>query len=364
MPVRRQTKRHRKQAAFPLRGRRQKGDALHRILLTGGAGYIGSHTAVELIRAGYEVIIADDLSNSDAAVIDRIEAITGVRPDFYQMDVAEPAALDRLFAEGTPDAVIHFAGYKAVGESVAFPLRYYRNNLDTTLTLLETMARHRVKQFVFSSSSTVYSLEAAVPFREGVSPLGCTSPYGWSKLMTEQILQDGAAADPSLSVVSLRYFNPIGAHDSGLLGEQPGGAAGNLMPCICQVAQGVRAHLQVFGDDYPTPDGTGIRDYLHVVDLARGHVSALSYSRSHQGFDVFNLGTGRGVSVLDLVHTFEAVSGVTIPLVITGRRAGDVPSRYADTGKAQRLLGWRAEKSLEDMCRDAWRWQQGLGPGR
>ena len=330
------------------------------VLLTGGTGFIGSHTAVELIEAGHSVVIADDLSNSEKSVVDRIEEITGVRPTFYQIDVTDKAALQKVFEEQDIDTVIHFAGFKAVGESVEKPLEYYRNNLDTTLTLLETMRSNGCKKIIFSSSATVYSLSDDVPVTEESGPLGCTNPYGWTKYMIEQILRDVAKADPEMSVVLLRYFNPIGAHESGLIGEKPAGIPNNLMPYITQVAQGIREKLSVFGDDYDTPDGTGVRDYIHVVDLAKGHLAALKYADSHKGCEVFNLGTGHGYSVLDLVKTFEKVNGVKIPYVITDRRPGDIALCYADTAKAEKVLGWKAEKDIEDMCRDSWNWQQHL----
>ena len=331
-----------------------------KILLTGGTGFIGSHTAVKVIESGYDVVIADDLSNSDASVKGRIERITGKGVSFYQVDVADSAAMEEIFDAHEIDAVIHFAGYKAVGESVVRPLAYYRNNLDTALTLLETMQRHGCKSFIFSSSATVYSPANDVPFTEESEDLGCTNPYGWTKFMIEQILKDVCKADPEMSVVLLRYFNPIGAHASGLIGENPSGVPNNLMPYITQVAQGIRPHLNVFGDDYPTHDGTGVRDYIHVVDLAAGHVAALEYCTAHKGCEVFNLGTGQGYSVLDLVTTFERVNGVEIPYEITDRRAGDIAVSYADVSKAREVLGWKAEKGIEDMCRDAWRWQQSL----
>ena len=326
------------------------------VLLTGGTGFIGSHTAVELIAAGHSVVIADNLANSSASVVDRIEQITGTRPAFYQIDVADKAALSRLFDENAIDAVVHFAGLKAVGESVAKPLLYYRNNLDTTLALLEVMASHSCKRFIFSSSATVYGMTNKVPFTEDMPAGGCTNPYGWTKFMIEQILRDAAVADPAMSVVLLRYFNPIGAHESGLIGEAPNGIPNNLMPYLCQVAAGKLPRLNVFGDDYPTPDGTGVRDYIHVVDLAKGHAAALTYSAEHTGAEVFNLGTGRGSSVLDLVKSFEKVNGLKLPYVIAPRRAGDIAECYADASKAERLLGWKAEKSLDDMCRDSWNW--------
>ena len=328
------------------------------ILLTGGTGYIGSHTAAELLCGGYDVVIADDLSNSQPSVVDRLEKIAGRRPKFYEIDVADRMALTRVFKENAIDAVIHFAGFKAVGESVQKPLSYYRNNLDSTLTLLEVMAQYCVKRFIFSSSATVYGQSEDVPFTENAPCLGCTNPYGWTKYMIEQILRDTAAADKNMSVVLLRYFNPIGAHESGMIGEKPNGIPNNLMPYITQVAAGMRDHLSVFGNDYPTPDGTGVRDYIHVVDLAKGHVAALDYSMAHNGCEAFNLGTGTGYSVLDLVKTFERINGVKIPYEIAPRRAGDIASCYAATEKAEHMLQWHAEKTLEDMCRDSWRWQQ------
>ena len=328
------------------------------VLLTGGTGFIGSHTAVELLNAGEDVLIVDDLSNSEAAVVDRIEEITGKRPAFYRANVADRAAMDHIFAEHSIDAVIHFAGFKAVGESVRKPIEYYRNNLSTLLTLLETMQSHGVKRLIFSSSATVYGMSENVPFTEEAPTGNCTNPYGWTKFMIEQILRDAAAADPELSIVSLRYFNPIGAHESGLIGEKPNGIPNNLMPYIMQVAAGILPQLSVFGNDYPTLDGTGVRDYIHVVDLAKGHVAALRYALGHTGAEAVNLGTGNGYSVLDIVHAFERVNGVKVPYVIAPRRAGDLATCYADTEKAERVLGWRAEKNIEDMCRDAWRWQK------
>lgn len=328
------------------------------VLLTGGTGYIGSHTAVELLKAGEEIIIVDDLSNSEASVLDRIEAITGYRPKFYRADVADRAAMEQIFAENNIEAVIHFAGWKAVGESVQKPVGYYRNNLDTALTLLETMQAHGCKRVVFSSSATVYGENNPIPYRETMPAGGCTNPYGWTKYMIEQILTDAAHADREMSVVLLRYFNPVGAHESGMIGEKPNGIPNNLMPYVTQVAAGIRDHLSVFGNDYPTRDGTGVRDYIHVVDLAKGHTAALAYSVAHKGCEVFNLGTGIGYSVLDLVKAFEKVNGVKIPYEIAPRRAGDIATCYAGTDKAERMLHWRAERTLEDMCRDSWRWQQ------
>ena len=328
------------------------------ILLTGATGYIGSHTAVELLEAGEDIVIVDDLSNSEESVIDRIEQITGRRPAFYCGNVADRELMERIFLENPIDAVMHFAGFKAVGESVEKPLAYYRNNLDTTLTLLEVMEAHHCGRFIFSSSATVYGMSEDVPFRESAPAGGCTNPYGWTKYMIEQILTDAAAANAEMSVVLLRYFNPIGAHESGLIGEKPNGIPNNLMPYITQVAVGQLDHLRVFGNDYPTPDGTGVRDYIHVVDLAKGHLAALRYSAAHKGTEIINLGTGTGYSVMDVIHAFEKANGVRIPYEIAPRRSGDIAVCYADPTKAHELLGWHAEKTLEDMCADSWRWQQ------
>ncbi len=328
-----------------------------RYLLTGGAGYIGSHTTVELLNRGHEVIIADNFDNSNPVVIDRVEKICGKRPKVYEVDVADKKALRVVFEENKIDAVIHFAGLKAVGESVKIPLWYYRNNLDSTLTLLETMKEFGVTKIVFSSSATVYGIPETVPLVETMKKTGCTNPYGWTKYMIEQIMMDAAVADPELTCVLLRYFNPIGAHESGLIGEDPQGIPNNLMPYVTQVAVGKLEKLSVHGNDYPTHDGTGVRDYIHVVDLALGHVAALEYAEKFKGADVINLGTGTGYSVLDMVKAFEKVNGVKVPYVIGPRRDGDVASCYADPAKARDVLGWKATKNLEDMCRDAWRWQ-------
>lgn len=328
------------------------------ILLTGGTGFIGSHTAVELINKKIDVVIVDNLYNSDASVIDRIETITGTRPAFYASDVTCKDSLREIFKNHKIDAVIHFAGYKAVGESVQKPVAYYRNNLDTTLSLLEVMNEYGCKRIIFSSSATVYGTSDKVPFTEEAKELGCTNPYGWTKYMIEQILKDASFADKDMSVVLLRYFNPIGAHESGIIGEKPNGIPNNLMPYITQVAAGIRDHLSVFGNDYPTHDGTGVRDYIHVVDLAKGHAAAYDYSMKSKGCEVFNLGTGIGYSVLDIVKAFEEANGVKIPYEIAPRRAGDIATCYASTEKAAKVLNWKAEKSLVDMCRDSWRWQQ------
>ena len=327
------------------------------ILLPGAAGYIGSHTAIALVQAGYDVAIVDDFSNASPEAVRRCEELTGKKMPLYQADVADKAAMEKIFDEVKPAAVIHFAGFKAVGESVAKPLKYYRNNLDTTLTLLECMAEAGCKAFIFSSSATVYGARAAVPYTEESETGGCTNPYGWTKFMIEQIAAGAAKADPDMSVVLLRYFNPVGAHPSGRIGENPSGIPNNLMPYITQVAVGRLPQLSVFGDDYPTPDGTGVRDYIHVMDLAEGHVKALEYALGHKGTEVFNLGTGHGVSVLELVHAFERASGVKIPYRIAPRRAGDLAEVYADPSKAERVLGWKATRTVEEMCADSWRWQ-------
>lgn len=327
-----------------------------KILLTGGAGFIGSHTYVELLAAGHEAVIADNFYNASRRVMERLETITGKPVCWYDVDVCDAQALSRVFESHRFDAVIHFAGYKAVGESVSKPLEYYRNNLDSTLTLCDVMRRFGVKRIVFSSSATVYGVTDQMPLVETM-PTGCTNPYGWTKYVNEQILRDVAHANPDWSVALLRYFNPIGAHASGLIGEDPVGIPNNLMPYITQVASGKLKQLNVFGNDYPTPDGTGVRDYIHVVDLAQGHVAACQYLMVHTGCEVFNLGTGVGYSVLDLVHTFSRVNQMEIPYVIAPRRPGDVARCFADASRAKEMLGWTAKKTLEDMCRDSWRWQ-------
>jgi UDP-glucose 4-epimerase len=327
------------------------------ILLTGGAGYIGTHTCIELISAGHTAVIADNLCNSKREAVNRVEKITSTKIPFYEIDVCDKTALSKVFSENKIDAVIHFAGLKAVGESCQIPLRYYRNNLDSTLTLLEVMKEYNCHNIVFSSSATVYGIPETVPLVETM-PTSCTNPYGWTKLMIEQIMQDVTNADPELSVVLLRYFNPIGAHESGTIGENPNGIPNNLMPYITQVAVGKLKELGVFGNDYPTHDGTGVRDYIHVVDLAKGHVKAIDYADKHKGTEIFNLGTGVGYSVLDIVNAFIKVNNVDIPYVIKERRAGDIAECYADPKKAYEQLGWKAEKTLEDMCRDSWRWQK------
>ncbi len=332
------------------------------ILLTGGAGFIGSHTYVKLVEAGYDAVIVDDFSNSSEEVIKRLETITGKPVRYYNLNVCDARALEKVFCLHRFDAVIHFAGFKAVGESVVKPLEYYRNNLDSTLTLCEVMRRNGVSRFVFSSSATVYGTAQTMPLTETM-PTGCTNPYGWTKYMIERILTDVCAAYPDWAVALLRYFNPIGAHESGLIGEDPVGIPNNLMPFVTQVASGKLQKLSVYGDDYATPDGTGVRDYIHVLDLAAGHVAACRYLLDHKGCEVFNLGTGVGYSVLDVVKAFERVNGITIPYEIAPRRPGDIAVCYADPTKARDVLGWTAKKTLDDMCRDSWRWQKGNPEG-
>ena len=326
------------------------------ILVTGGAGYIGSHTVVELIKLGKEVVIVDNLSNSSILVLDRIEEITGKRPTFYELDVADKAALRSVFEKESIEAAIHFAGYKAVGESVEKPVMYYENNIMSTLSLVEVMAEFGVKKIVFSSSATVYGLNNLSPLLENM-PTSATNPYGYTKVMLEQILRDLEVSDKEWSVALLRYFNPIGAHESGLIGEDPAGIPNNLMPFIAQVAVGKRAELSVFGNDYDTVDGTGVRDYIHVVDLALGHIKALEKISDTTGVYTYNLGSGQGTSVLELVQAFEKVNGVPVPYKIVDRRPGDVATCYANADKALAELNWKTEKTIEDMCRDTWNWQ-------
>ena len=326
------------------------------ILVTGGAGYIGSHTTVELLAAGYEVIILDDFSNSSPKVLDRLKTITGKNIAFYEGSILNKPFLNKIFKENNIEAVIHFAAFKAVGESVKDPLKYYHNNITGTISLLEVMAENKVKNIVFSSSATVYGMNNISPLTEDM-PTSATNPYGYTKVMMEQILNDVAFADKEWSVTNLRYFNPIGAHESGLIGEAPNGVPNNIMPYITQVAVGKLQELSIFGDDYDTPDGTGVRDYIHVVDLAKGHVLALKDNLATTGSHVYNLGAGKGYSVLDLVKTFEKENGVTIPYTIKPRRAGDIATCYANSNKAKEVLGWTAQKTLADMVRDSWRWQ-------
>lgn len=325
-----------------------------RILVTGGAGFIGSHTCVELLNGGYEVVVADNLCNAKADVMERIEKICGKAPTFYPIDICEKDALRAVFEKEKIDAVVHFAGLKAVGESCKIPLRYYRNNLDSSLTLLECMAEYGCKKIVFSSSATVYGSSNPSPFVETMPVNTATNPYGWTKVFIEQILRDTAAADAEFSAVLLRYFNPIGAHESGLLGDDPEGIPNNLMPYIVRVAAGQLEKLTIFGDDYDTPDGSCVRDYLHVVDLAKGHLKALEYAKSHCGVEAVNLGTGTGQSVFELVEAFEKANGVAVNRVIGARRDGDLPAIWADTKKSKELLNWTAEKTIEQMCADSW----------
>ena len=325
------------------------------VLLTGGLGYIGSHTAAVLAAADVPFVIADDLSNSELGALAALEKITGRKIPFYEIDVKDKAALTKIFTENSIDSVIHFAGYKSVGESVYAPLKYYRNNLDSTLSLLEVMKEQGCKRIVFSSSATVYGCNNPVPFKENMPAGGCTNPYGWTKYMIEQIITDTAAADSEFSAVLLRYFNPIGAHESGLLAEKPRGVPENLMPYIVQTAAGLREKLRVYGDDYPTPDGTGVRDYIHVCDLAEGHLYALRFAETHTGAEIFNLGTGRGSSVMEVLRTFERVNGVNVPYEIVARRAGDIAFACAGVEKAEKMLHWSAKHTLEDMCRDSWK---------
>ncbi len=326
------------------------------ILVTGGAGYIGSHTVVELLNLGQEVVIVDNLSNSSPLVLDRIEAITGKRPAFYELDVADKDGLRQIFTAEKIEAAIHFAGYKAVGESVEKPIMYYENNIMSTLALVEVMAEFDVKKIVFSSSATVYGLNNPSPLVETM-PTSATNPYGYTKVMLEQILRDVEVADNSWSIALLRYFNPIGAHSSGLIGEDPSGIPNNLMPFIAQVAVGKRQELSVFGNDYDTIDGTGVRDYIHVVDLALGHIKALEKIANTKGVHTYNLGSGQGTSVLELVQAFEKVNGIPVPYKIVERRPGDVATCFANADKALAELNWKTEKTIEDMCKDTWNWQ-------
>lgn len=327
------------------------------ILITGGMGFIGSHTCVELINQGYSPIIADDLSNSKIEVLEGIRRITGKTVPFYKLDVSNAQALSQIFIDYNVDAVIHFAGFKAVGESKEKPLNYYCNNLNTTLTLLKCMDRFGVSRLVFSSSATVYDTLHHTVLTEGTNRWS-TNPYGWTKFMSEQIISDYIETRKDASAVLLRYFNPVGAHESGEIGEAPNGIPQNLMPFVTQVSVGIRPKLSIFGGDYDTPDGTGVRDYIHITDLARGHVAALQFSKENKGCESFNLGTGKGVSVLELVETFSRVNGVELPYEISDRRPGDVGMYYADTTRAEAVLGWKAQKTLEDMCTSSYHWQR------
>ena len=328
------------------------------VLVTGGAGYIGSHTCVELLENGYGVVVIDNLVNANPVSLKRVEQITGKTVKFYEGDVRDEALLRKIFAENDISCVIHFAGLKAVGESVEKPWEYYDNNLNTTLVLTKVMKEVGMKNIIFSSSATVYTSDNEMPLKETSRTGGCTNPYGWTKYMTEQILSGISHADPDWSVVLLRYFNPIGAHKSGLMGENPRGIPNNLMPYITQVAIGRREKLSIFGNDYPTPDGTCVRDYIHVMDLAKGHVAAVKFATENKGTEVFNLGTGIGYSVMDTVNTFMEVNHVDVPYQIVGRRAGDIATCYADPAKSKEILGWTAQETLADMCRDSWNWQQ------
>ena len=327
------------------------------ILVTGGTGFIGSHACVELISAGYDVAVVDNLVNSHEKSLERVEQITGKRPLFFNADVCDEKALDDVFSRIRIDSVIHFAGLKAVGESVAKPLEYFQNNLDASMTLCKVMRKNGVKNLVFSSSATVYSGDNEMPLTEQSRTGNCTNPYGWTKYMGEQIFKALCVADPELSIILLRYFNPVGAHESGLIGEDPQGIPNNLMPYVSQVAIGRRDHLTVFGDDYDTPDGTGVRDYIHVVDLAKGHVKALKKIKEKAGLNIYNLGTGTGYSVLDIVKNFEEATGVKIPYVIRDRRPGDIATCYSKADKAEKELGWKAVNGIKEMCEDSWRWQ-------
>ncbi len=323
------------------------------IVVTGGAGFIGSHCCVELLEKGHQVTVLDNFCNSSPESLDAIAAITGVRPALAELDLCDAAAVSGFFACNKVDAVVHFAGLKAVGESCEIPLRYYHNNLTGTLNLLQAMAANGCKTIVFSSSATVYGMHNQAPFTEDM-PTSATNPYGWTKQMIEQMLMDTAAADAEWSIVALRYFNPIGAHPSGKIGENPNGIPNNLVPYVARVAEGTLAKLSIYGDDYDTPDGTGVRDYIHVVDLAKGHLCALDYAAAHKGFEAINLGTGNGASVLDVLHAYETACGKTLPYVIAPRRAGDIATSFAAPQKAKTLLGWEAKADLLTMCKDSW----------
>lgn len=328
------------------------------ILVTGGAGYIGSHTLIELYNVGHTAVVVDNLSNSSKESLKRVAQITGTEIPFYQVDIRDKAGLEQVLEKHQCDACIHFAGLKAVGESVSKPLEYYENNINGTLVLVDVLRRYNCKNIIFSSSATVYGTPAIIPITEDCPKGECTNPYGWTKSMLEQVLTDMQKADNSWNVVLLRYFNPIGAHKSGLIGENPNGIPNNLMPYITQVAVGKRDELGVFGNDYDTHDGTGVRDYIHVVDLARGHVKALQAIQNGCGLGLYNLGTGQGYSVLDVVNAFEKVNGVKVPYKIMPRRPGDIATCYSNPEKAFRELGWKAEFGIEEMCRDSWNWQK------
>jgi len=329
-----------------------------KILVTGGAGYIGSHTTLELLKAGHDVVVVDNLCNSSPESLKRVAKLAGKEPKFYEVDIRDAANFEKVFeSEGKFDAAIHFAALKAVGESTKIPLKYYNNNLGGTFTLLDLMAKHGCKNIVFSSSATVYGQPQSVPIREDFPTPGCTNAYGWTKLMMEQVFKDVQKADPEWNVILLRYFNPIGAHESGMIGEDPAGIPNNLLPYVAQVAVGRLQQLSVFGNDYPTPDGTGIRDYIHVVDLALGHVKAIEKLVTKPGLKIYNLGTGHGYSVLQIVKAFEKASGKPVPYAIKPRRPGDIAECWADPSLAAKELGWKAERGIDEMCADAWRWQ-------
>lgn len=323
------------------------------IVVTGGAGFIGSHCCVELLQNGQQVTVLDNFCNSKPEALDAIASITGTRPALAELDLCDEAAVNAFFASNTVDAVVHFAGLKAVGESCQIPLAYYHNNLTGTLNLLRAMAANGCKTIVFSSSATVYGMHNQAPFTEDM-PTSATNPYGWTKQMIEQMLMDTAAADPEWAIVALRYFNPIGAHPSGLIGESPNGIPNNLVPYMARVAEGILEKLNIYGNDYDTPDGTGVRDYIHVVDLAKGHLCALDYAKEHRGFEAINLGTGNGASVLEVLHAYEQACGKTLPYVIAPRRSGDIATSFAAPAKAKNLLGWQAESDLLTMCKDSW----------
>ena len=331
------------------------------VLVTGGAGFIGSHTVVELLGQGYKVVVVDDLSNSSAVAVERVKQIAGADAaqnlTFYEADVNDREALNKIFDAHRIDRVIHFAGFKAVGESVSKPVEYYSNNIGSTLTLVDVMRNHGCKSIIFSSSSTVYGDPDSLPLTEEAPKKPATNPYGWTKWMIEQMLSDLTVADPEWSVVLLRYFNPIGAHPSGLIGEDPKGIPNNLVPYVAQVAVGRREAVQVYGNDYDTPDGTGVRDYIHVCDLASGHVAALAWMNGKTGTEVFNLGTGTGSSVLQVIAAFSKACGKELPYVIRERRAGDIAANWGDASKAERMMGWKAQYNIDDMCRDSWNWQ-------
>lgn len=328
------------------------------ILVTGGAGYIGSHTVIELVNAGHDVVIVDNLVNSSRKSLERVEKIINKKIKFYEVDIRNRDKLEKVFAENKFDCCIHFAGLKAVGESVSMPWEYYDNNINGTLVLLDVLRKNNCKNIIFSSSATVYGTPAMIPITEECPKGQCTNPYGQTKSMLEQIMMDMQKADPQWNMVILRYFNPIGAHKSGTIGEAPNGIPNNLMPYITQVAVGKLKELGVFGNDYDTPDGTGVRDYIHVVDLANGHVKALKAIENNCGLAIYNLGTGQGYSVLDLVKAFEEANGIKVPYVIKPRRPGDIATCYSDPSKAEKELGWKAQYGIVDMCRDAWRWQK------